>query len=532
MLHLNRQSIQKDEKEWKNQGFQLYSFDAEKVKENTKEKPTWLHVGGGNIFRAFVAPLQQALLEDGTADTGISVMTTHNMAVIDDVYRPYDNLSVAVTMYADGHFAKQVVGNIVESLGCVRNREQDWQRLVEIFTAPTLQIVSFTITEKGYKLTNYNGDYFEDVQADLLKGPDQTQSGMGNLAALTYARYKSGAAPFAFLSLDNCSHNGDVIKHVIQTFADNWYKNGLVDADFLTYVNEKITYPYSMIDKIVPAPSAKVQAYLQKCHFADTEFIQAGRSTYAIFVNAEEAQYLVVEDNFPNGRPPLEKAGVIFTDRETVNKVERMKVGTCLNPLHTTLAVYGCLLGDTLIADEMKDAELKKLIEHIGYDEGLPVVVNPGVINPKAFIDELISKRLPNPNVPDTPQRIATDTSQKVGVRFGETIKAYGDKAHTLEYIPLAIAGWCRYLLAVDDEGKPFELSPDPLLKDLQDALQGITLGNPASAKGKLKSILANKDIFGSDLYEVGLGKKIEGYFDELIAGPHAVRNTLVKYVK
>lgn len=175
---------------------------------------------------------------------------------------------------------------------------------------------------------------------------------------------------------------------------------------------------------------------------------------------------------------------------------------------------------------------LKKLIEHIGYDEGLPVVVNPGVINPKAFIDELISKRLPNPNVPDTPQRIATDTSQKVGVRFGETIKAYGDKAHTLEYIPLAIAGWCRYLLAVDDEGKPFELSPDPLLKDLQAALEGITLGNPASAKGKLKSILANKDIFGSDLYEVGLGKKIEGYFDELIAGPHAVRNTLVKYVK
>ncbi len=180
----------------------------------------------------------------------------------------------------------------------------------------------------------------------------------------------------------------------------------------------------------------------------------------------------------------------------------------------------------------MKDSELKKLIEYIGYDEGIPVVVNPGVINPKAFIDELLSKRLPNPNVPDTPQRIATDTSQKVGVRYGETIKAYGDKAKDLKYIPLAIAGWCRYLLAVDDEGKHFELSPDPLLKDLQAALEGITLGNPDSAKGKLKSILANKDIFGSDLYEVGLGEKIEGYFDELIVGPHAVRNTLVKYVK
>lgn len=162
----------------------------------------------------------------------------------------------------------------------------------------------------------------------------------------------------------------------------------------------------------------------------------------------------------------------------------------------------------------------------------MPVVTNPGVLNPKDFIQEVLEQRLTNGNLPDTPQRIASDTSQKVGIRFGETIKAYGDKAKDLEYIPLAIAGWCRYLLAVDDEGKPFELSPDPLLKDLQAALEGVTLGNLDSAKGKLKSILSNKDIFGSNLYEVGLGEKIEGYFDELIAGPHAVRNTLVKYVK
>ena len=84
----------------------------------------------------------------------------------------------------------------------------------------------------------------------------------------------------------------------------------------------------------------------------------------------------------------------------------------------------------------------------------------------------------------------------------------------------MAIAGWCRYLLAVDDEGKPFELSPDPLLKDLQSDMTGIVLGDLSSAQGKLTSILSNKDIFGSDLYEVGLGQKIEGYFKELIAGP------------
>ena len=97
-----------------------------------------------------------------------------------------------------------------------------------------------------------------------------------------------------------------------------------------------------------------------------------------------------------------------------------MKVCTCLNPLHTALALSGCLLGYTLIADEMKDEDLSKMVSILGYTEGLPVVVNPGIIDPKAFIDEVLTKRIPNPFMPDTPQRIATDTSQKLSIRFGE----------------------------------------------------------------------------------------------------------------
>ena len=194
--------------------------------------------------------------------------------------------------------------------------------------------------------------------------------------------------------------------------------------------------------------------------------------------------------------------------------------------------MYGCLLGYVKISDEIGDPQLKGLIEKIGYDEGLPVVVNPGVLNPKAFIDELLEERLPNPNVPDTPQRIATDTSQKVGVRYGITIKAYGDKAKDLKYIPLAIAGWCRYLLGIDDKGNAFTPSPDPLLEDLQKTLAGVCFGHPETASGALHPILSNRDIFGGmDLSEVGLEPVIEGYFKELIAGPGAVRAVLKKYV-
>ena len=217
-----------------------------------------------------------------------------------------------------------------------------------------------------------------------------------------------------------------------------------------------------MIDKITLEPADSV--YMTKHHgVEDMKPVITSKKTYiAPFVNAEAPQYLVIEDNFPNGRPALEKAGVYFTDRETVNNVERMKVTTCLNPLHTALAVYGCLLGYTSIADEMKDPELNKLICEIGPIEGMPVVTNPGILSPSAFVEEVIHIRFPNPFMPDTPQRIATDTSQKVGIRYGETIKAYVEKIRSAENYPILFlflaAGWCRYGMGVNDEGNPFEL--------------------------------------------------------------------------
>ena len=149
-------------------------------------------------------------------------------------------------------------------------------------------------------------------------------------------------------------------------------------------------------------------------------------------------------------------------------RVESIDLGL-QHPLHTALAVFGCLLGYTKISDEMKDAELRKMVERIGYTEGLPVVVDPGILDPKEFIDTVLNVRIPNPFMPDTPQRIATDTSQKLAIRFGETVKNYlasKDKdIKNLKLIPLVFAGWLRYLMAVDDNGEKFELSPDPLLE-------------------------------------------------------------------
>lgn len=263
--------------------------------------------------------------------------------------------------------------------------------------------------------------------------------------------------------------------------------------------------------------------------------VATSRNTYiAPFVNAERPEYLVIEDDFPNGRPPLEKAGVYMTTRDMVNKTERMKVTTCLNPLHTAMSVYGCLLGYTRISAEMKDGDIVALIRRLGYTEGLPVVTDPGIISPRAFIDEVIQERLPNPFMPDTPQRIATDTSQKVGIRFGETIKSYIEKGmalDTLIAIPLAIAGWLRYLLGVDDNGETMEVSPDPMKESLQDMLAGVEWNVPQSYSGQLLPILANTTIFGTDLTQTCLGHTIETMFIETLGGIGAVRATLQRHI-
>jgi len=536
-MKLTREALSQ-RKIWEDADFILPEFDIEKVTKETYENPTWIHMGAGNIFRAFPAMMQQTLLNKGLASTGIIVAEGYDYEIIEKVNKPHDNLTLLVTLKSNGSIEKKVVASIVESLTMDTENQNDFTRLKEIFRQKTLQMVSLTITEKGYSLVDGSGKYLAAVSEDFQKGPQSPISYIGKLAALCYERYTNGAYPVALVSMDNCSHNGTKLYEAVHAFAKIWSENGLVEKEFLTYIEDKnkVSFPWSMIDKITPRPDESVKKMLLESGFEDVDTIITTKNTYvAPFVNAEECEYLVIEDAFPNGHPPLEKAGVIFTEKEIVDKVEKMKVCTCLNPLHTALAIYGCLLSHTAIYKEMEDIQLKKLVEKIGYEEGLPVVVNPEIINPKSFIDEVLQIRVPNPFMPDTPQRIATDTSQKLSIRFGETIKEYQKRpnldATDLVYIPLVLAGWCRYLMAIDDNGTPFELSSDPMLAEVTAHVEGIILGEEGTIGNKLMPLLSEEKIFGVDLYKVGLGEKVEAYFKELTAGTGAIRNTLIKYL-
>ncbi len=527
----------KDRAAWEEKGYRLPKFDREAVTANTHKAPFWIHFGAGNIFRAFQANVMQNLLNDGVLDRGLVAAEGYDYEIITKMNRPHDDYTLLATLKADGTVEKTVIGSIVESLTLDTDNAEEFARLQEIFANDSLQMASFTITEKGYSLTDSRGNVIPDVEKDFAAGPEKPVSYMGKVASLLYTRYVQGAKPLSMVSMDNCSHNGDKLAAAITAFAKQWEEKGLAKEGFLSYVqSDKVAFPWTMIDKITPRPNTSVEQMLIGDGIEELAPVITSKNTYvAPFVNAEECEYLVIEDSFPNGRPALDKGGFIFTDRATVDKVERMKVCTCLNPLHTALAVYGCLLGYELISEEMKDPCLKKLVETIGYKEGLPVVTNPGILDPKEFIDTVINLRLPNPFMPDAPQRIATDTSQKLPIRFGETIKAY-DKDPSLDtadlkLIPLVFAGWLRYLMGVDDKGEQFELSADPMLGVLCPKLESVKLDGSVNAEETLHSILTDEKIFGVDLYEVGLAPLVCSYFTELTQGAGAVRATLEKYV-
>lgn len=513
--------------------YQLPKYDIKAVKRATFDEPIWLHLGAGNIFRGFLGSCQQKLLNTGIAKTGIIVAEGYDYEIV-DILSQYDNLTVNVTLKESGAVEKEVLGSIVDYLK-MDSEEEDFIKIKNIFKAPSLKMVSLTITEKGYQLTDNQGKFQKLVSEDFEKGPDMANSYLGKLTSLLVLRFKAGAEPLALVSMDNMAHNGEKLRQSIVRFVEEWQVRGYVSDEFADYIKQgdKVSFPWSMIDKITPRPDCTVQKMLEETGLSEMEPKITAKNTYvAPYVNGEETEYLIIEDDFPNGRPALDDAGILFTTRETVNAVETMKVTTCLNPLHTALAIFGCLLGYTSIHEEMKDDLLVSLIKQLGYQEGLPVVKHPKIIDPKAFIDEVINVRLPNPYIPDTPQRIATDTSQKIAVRFGETLKAYEAariSVQNLKAIPFVLAGWMRYLTGINDLGEKFELSPDPLLVTLVPKFMNFQFGDQVQTQ-EIESFLRDKSIFGVDLFEIGLAENVWNAYQALSAQPGAVRRALHQF--
>lgn len=529
----------KEQEAWEKAGIVLPGYDVEKAAKKARQEPQWVHFGIGNIFRVFIGGIADGLLENGAMDRGITCVETFDYDVVDKIYEPYDNLGLSVILHGDGRRDYKVLGSFAEAVKAQAFDEKRWNRLKEIFVSPSLQMVSFTITEKGYALKKADGTWFPFVESDIANGPKKASGAMAVVTAMLYERYKAGSTPIALVSMDNCSTNGAILRGAVITMAEEWKKAGFVGEGFVDYVKDEktVAFPWTMIDKITPRPSEQIADDLERSGVEAMQPVITEKRTYiAPFVNAEKPQYLVIEDSFPNGRPALEKGfGVYMADRETVNLSERMKVTVCLNPVHSATGPLGVVLGYDLFAHMLNtDEDVMAMARMIAYDEGLPVVPDPGILSPQAFVDELFEERFPNEYLGDTNLRLAVDVSQMVGIRFGETIKAYVEKygeASKLTAIPLGIAGWLRYMLGVDDKGNAYELAPDPMNEEIQEQLKDIVIGNPDTFTDQLRPILSNERIFFTDVYKTGLGEKIEVMFRKMLAGNGAVKATVHEYV-
>ncbi|MBQ6122780.1 MAG: mannitol dehydrogenase family protein, partial [Clostridia bacterium] len=176
----------RDVQAWEKAGVLLPPYDPRALSERTRQHPLWVHFGIGNIFRIFIGSIADRLVREGAMDRGVTCVETFDYDVVDKIYAPFDNLVMAVTLNGDGTREKRVLGvlgGLSEAVKARSSDAQSWARLKAVFSHPGLQLVTFTITEKGYALRNPDGAYFGYVQADLDNGPEKVTGAMGVVTA-------------------------------------------------------------------------------------------------------------------------------------------------------------------------------------------------------------------------------------------------------------------------------------------------------------------------------------------------------------
>lgn len=192
---------------------------AAKTKSAYRQPVRRLHFGAGNIFRGFIAALQQRLLDAGLAGEGIIAADTFDGEIIERIYAPFDCLTMNVTLNPDATTEREIIASIAEGVRADTADKQCRARLAEIFSQPTLQMVSFTITEKGYQLRSMNGELLPVAKSDMSAGPDAARHAMSVVTAMLLERFRAGAQPIALVSMDNCSRNGERLRAAVLEIA-------------------------------------------------------------------------------------------------------------------------------------------------------------------------------------------------------------------------------------------------------------------------------------------------------------------------
>ncbi|WP_315708391.1 mannitol dehydrogenase family protein [Brenneria uluponensis] len=434
-------------------------------------KPRIVHIGFGAFHRAHQALLTNRVLNQQGGDWGICEIVLFSNDTMITSLRQQDHLFTVLEKDATGNHAI-IIGSVCKSLHA---RVEGIPAILAQLADPEVAIVSLTITEKGYCMDGSSGMLDQNnplIQQDLAD-PLHPSSVPGLLAEALRLRHEHGIAPFSVLSCDNVPENGKIAKKAVMESAR------IRDADLAEWIDSQVTFPNTMVDRIVPAATPETLQQItdalgvaDPCGIACEPFIQ-----------------WVIEDNFVAGRPNWDIAGAQLVD--DVLPFEEMKL-RMLNGSHSFLAYLGYLAGYEHINDCMEDEHYRQAVYHLMLKEQEPTLrlKDRDLVT---YADQLVT-RFSNPALKHRTWQIAMDGTQKLPQRMLASLRWHIERSSDCRCLILGIAGWMRYVSGTDDAGQTIDVR-DPLIETLRNIVN-----TTADDIERVRKLLSLKSVFGDDL--------------------------------
>ncbi|HZA12168.1 mannitol dehydrogenase family protein [Mycobacterium sp.] len=469
------------------------SYDRDNIKAGIA------HFGVGGFHRAHQAMYLDRLMNDGVADEwgicGIGVLPADKR--MKEALSGQNGLYTLILAHPDGSREPRVIGSIVD----YRYAPDDPEAVIELLADPAIRIISLTITEGGYNIRDDNGEFDADnpaVKCDLSgQAPPATVFGLVT-AALARRRDRGINSP-TIVSCDNIESNGEVARRAFTSYAE------LFDPAVAGWMRDNTRFPNSMVDRITPATTPEVIEQLE------SEF--GVRDAWPVV--AEPFAMWVLEDDFADGRPPLDKAGVQLVD--DVAPYEAMKL-RLLNAGHQALCYFAYLSGYRLVHEAAHDPVIAEFLSQYWDSEAMPTLER--IRGLEEFKDALL-ERFGNAHVRDTVARLCAESSDRIPKWLLPVVRDNLRAGGPVRLAAATVASWARYAEAVDENGEPIEV-----VDRLADSLIPIA----RSQRQNPTAFLENHSVFG-DL--VDQPRFVDAYAWALESlhrnGAHATVEALVK---
>lgn len=415
-------------------------------------QPGILHFSTGNFHRAHQASYYNDLFgvldDDKELKWGILGASVRQGGSYTEQTRPaldQQDYLYTVVESDDSKSDPKVMGSILDCLPYADDHEPIKKALCD----EQIKIASLTVTEGGYFVdpsTNEFDKDAEEIQYDA-KHPDDPQTAFGLIIHALRKRREAGMKPFTVMSCDNVPHNGDVARNVTVGLAK------LMDRDLAEYIESEVCFPNSMVDRITPAPTDELKE--------EVDWKYEDKSP----IFCEPFRQWVIEDNFSNERPPLEKVGVRFVDDVTPWEEAKLRI---LNGGHASLSYPAALLGLDFVHEAMEHPVIPKFLDKLQRTEIVPMV--PPV--PDTDLEdywETISDRYKNPVLSDSIDRNCENGSDRQPKFILPSIADNLDQGNSVDGLATVSAMWCKYCMGKTEDGDEIEDANDGIWDKLHE---------------------------------------------------------------